>query len=105
MTKILFNEYCEIFSTPSYGGDALASSCVLRHMNSCRISHNINSITYNHKEVTLEHKLFARGTTELYTQSDCRLHTPSVLADRPIMVSVLQSIKLLSVLNKHLVID
>ena len=38
----LLNVYCE----SSYGGDALASSCVLRHMNSCRIFHNIHSITY-----------------------------------------------------------
>ena len=45
--KRLLNVYCEIFGTRSYGGDALASSCVLRHMNSCRIFHNIHSITYN----------------------------------------------------------
>ena len=38
----LLNVYCEIFGTRSYGGDALASSCVLRHMNSCRIFHNIH---------------------------------------------------------------
>ena len=30
----LLNVYCEIFGTQ-------ASSCVLRHMNSCRIFHNI----------------------------------------------------------------
>ena len=35
--KRLLNVYCDIFGTRSYGGDALASSCVLRHMNSCRI--------------------------------------------------------------------
>ena len=46
--KRLLNVYCEIFGTRSYGGDALASSCVLRHMNSCRIFHNIHSITYNY---------------------------------------------------------
>ena len=46
--KRLLNLYCEIFGTRSYGGDALASSCVLRHMNSCRIFHNINSITYKY---------------------------------------------------------
>ena len=44
--KRLLNVYCEIFGTRSYGGDALASSCVLRHMNSCRILHNTHSITY-----------------------------------------------------------
>ena len=43
--KRLLNVYCEIFGTRSYGGDALASSCILRHMNSCRIFHNIHSIT------------------------------------------------------------
>ena len=41
------NAYCEISGTRSYGGEALASSCVLRHMNSCRIFHYIHSITYN----------------------------------------------------------
>ena len=46
--KMLLNLYCEIFGTRSYGGDALASSCVFRHMNSCRILHNINSITYKY---------------------------------------------------------
>ena len=46
--KRLLNQYCEIFGTRSFGGDALASSCVLCHMNSCRIFHNINSITYNY---------------------------------------------------------
>ena len=50
--KRLLNVYCEIFGTSSYGGDALASSCVLRHMNSCRIFHNIHSITYNTQSVT-----------------------------------------------------
>ena len=39
--KRLLNEYCEIFGTRSYGGDALASSCVLCDMNSCRMFHNI----------------------------------------------------------------
>ena len=48
--KRLLNVYCEIFGTRSYGGDALASSCVLRHMNSCRIFHNIHSITYNYDQ-------------------------------------------------------
>ena len=46
--KRLLNVYCEIFGTRSYGGDALASSCVLRHMNLCQIFHNIHSITYNY---------------------------------------------------------
>ena len=46
--KRLLNVYCEIFGTRSYGGDALASSCVLRHMDSCRIFHNIHSITYKY---------------------------------------------------------
>ena len=46
--KRLLNVYCEIFGTRSYGGEALANSCVLRHMNSCRIFHNIHSITYNY---------------------------------------------------------
>ena len=40
--KRLLNLYCEIFGTCSYGGDTLASSCVLCHMNLCRIFHNIN---------------------------------------------------------------
>ena len=44
--KRLLNVYCEIVGTRSYGGDALASSCVLPHMNSCRIFQNIHSITY-----------------------------------------------------------
>ena len=46
--KRLLNVYCEIFGTRSYGGDALASSCVLRHMNSCQIFHNIHSIIYKY---------------------------------------------------------
>ena len=46
--KGLMNLYCEVFGTRSYGGDALASSCVLRHMNSSQIFHNINSITYKY---------------------------------------------------------
>ena len=48
--KRLLNDYCEILGTRSYGGDALASSCVLRHMNSCRIVHNIHSITYKYSD-------------------------------------------------------
>ena len=50
--KRLLNVYCEIFGTRSYGGDALASSCLLRHMDSCRIFHNIHSITYKYCTVT-----------------------------------------------------
>ena len=46
--KRLLTVYCEIFGTRSYGGDALASSCVLRRMNWCRIFHNIHSITYKY---------------------------------------------------------
>ena len=46
--KRLLNVYCEIFGTRSYGVYALASSCGLRHMNSCRIFHNIHSITYKY---------------------------------------------------------
>ena len=51
--KRLLNVYCEIFGTRSYGGDALASSCVLRHMNSCRIFHNVHSITYKYLAVLI----------------------------------------------------
>ena len=51
--KKLLNVYCEIFGTRSYGGDALASSCVLRHMNSCRIFDNIHSITYKNGLITI----------------------------------------------------
>ena len=40
--------YRKIFDTRSYGGDALASSCILRHMNSCRIFYYIQSITYKY---------------------------------------------------------
>ena len=46
--KTLSNLYCEIFGTGSYDRQALASLCVLRHMNLCRIFHNTNSITYNY---------------------------------------------------------
>ena len=46
--KRLLNVSCEIFCTRSYSGEAFASSCVLRHMNSCRIFHNTHSITYNY---------------------------------------------------------
>ena len=36
------------FPGPSlHHGDALASSCVFRHMNVCRVFHNINSTTYS----------------------------------------------------------
>ena len=45
--KRLLTVYRKIFGTRSYGGDALASSCILRHMNSCRIFYDIQSITYN----------------------------------------------------------
>ena len=45
-----FNLYCEIIGTLSYDGDAFAkivgtssSGEGLRHMNECRIFHNINS--------------------------------------------------------------
>ena len=40
--------YLVKFGTRSYSGDAFASLCVLRHMNSCRIFHNTHSITYNY---------------------------------------------------------
>ena len=45
--KRLLNLYCEMFETCSYGGNALTSLCVLRHMNLCRLFPNINPITYN----------------------------------------------------------
>ena len=32
----------------TYNKNVIASSCVLRHMNSCRIFHSINSITYKY---------------------------------------------------------
>lgn len=48
MIKRLLHVYGEIYGPRSYGGDALTSSCVFRHMNSCRILRNINSITYNY---------------------------------------------------------
>ena len=44
--KRLLAVYRKIFGTRLYGGDALASSCILRHMNSCRIFYDIQSITY-----------------------------------------------------------
>ena len=46
--KRLLTVYRKIFGTRSYGGDALASSCILRHMNSCRIFYDIQSITYKY---------------------------------------------------------
>ena len=52
MIKRLLNIYCEIFGTRSYGGDARASSYVLRHMKLCRIFPNINSITYKNMKYT-----------------------------------------------------
>ena len=33
--KRLLTVYRKLFGTCSYGGDALASSCILRHTNSC----------------------------------------------------------------------
>ena len=54
--NILFNLYCEIFGTSSFGEgrtDLFPSyeRVRLRHMNECRIFHNINSITYNYKTI------------------------------------------------------
>ena len=46
--KSLLTVYRKIFGTRSYGGHALASSCILRHMNSCRIFYDIQSIKYNY---------------------------------------------------------
>ena len=46
--KGLLTVYRKIFGTRSYGGDALASSCILRHMNSCQIFYDIQSITYKY---------------------------------------------------------
>ena len=41
LIKGLLTVFRKIFDTRSYGGDALASSCILRHMNSCRIFYDI----------------------------------------------------------------
>ena len=42
----LLNLYCEIFGTSSYGERRTSLRVRLRHMNECRIFHNINSITF-----------------------------------------------------------
>ena len=49
--KRLLTVYRKIFGTRSYGGDGLASSCILRHMNSGRIFYDIQSITYKYLHV------------------------------------------------------
>ena len=52
--KKLVTVYRKIFGTRSYGGDALASSYILRHMNSCRIFYDIQSITYKYSMPVLK---------------------------------------------------
>ena len=42
----LLNVYCEIFGTGSYGEGRTSLRVRLRHMNECRIFHNIHSITF-----------------------------------------------------------
>ena len=44
----LLNVYCEIglFGTSSYGEGRTSLRVRLRHMNECRIFHNIHSITF-----------------------------------------------------------
>ena len=63
--KRLLNVYCEIFGTRSYGEDALASSCVLGHMNLCRIFHTIHSITYKYYTSTSTNNVL--GSSEAYS--------------------------------------
>ena len=42
----LLNLYCEIFGMSLYGEGRTSLRVRLRHMNECRIFHNINSITF-----------------------------------------------------------
>ena len=49
--KRILTVYSKIFGTHSYGGDALASSCILHHMDLCRIFYDIQSITYKYWSV------------------------------------------------------
>ena len=42
----LLNVYCEIFGTSSYGEGRTSLRVRLRHMNECRIFHNIHSTTF-----------------------------------------------------------
>ena len=42
----LLNVYCEIFGPSSYGEGRTSLRVRLRHMNECRIFHNIYSITF-----------------------------------------------------------
>ena len=45
-TYRLLNVYCEIFGTSSYGEGRTSLRVRHRHMNECRIFHNIHSITF-----------------------------------------------------------
>ena len=42
----LLNVYCEIFGTRSYGKGRTSLRVRVRHMNECRIFHNIHSLTF-----------------------------------------------------------
>ena len=42
----LLNLYCDIYGMSSYGEGRTSLRVRLRHMNECRIFHNINSITF-----------------------------------------------------------
>ena len=67
----MVNLSCEIFGTCSYGGDALASSCALRHMNSCHVFHSKNSITYKYCKKSRSPELLSFWEEKIW-QPSCR---------------------------------
>ena len=78
MIKRLLTVYRNIFGTCSYGGDAIASSTILRHMNSCRIFYDIQSITYKYRSLTIGNKILSLLLKEIiYINLKCFAYVSS----------------------------